>query len=145
MANFPQYNYQPPMNGFAQQMLPAMYQQPAYQAMQPTMQQEQNLFCRMATNREEVQAFPVDFTGKPMTFIGPQAQTVWIKTFNPATGGSDVREYREAKQTEEQPKYVTTADLEQVLQVIKTHGEEIAQLRGQTRRRAMKEDETSEV
>lgn len=144
MSNYPVYSYQPQMGGYGQQMQ-TMYQQPAYQAIQPPMQQEQNLFCRMATNREEVQAFPVDFTGKPMTFIGPQAQTVWIKTFNPATGGSDVREYREAKQTEEQPKYVTTADLEQVLQVLKTHGEEIAQLRGQTRRRAMKEGETSEV
>lgn len=142
MANFPQYNYQPPMNGFAQQILPTMYQQPAYQTMQPPMQQEQNLFCRMVTNREEVQAFPVDFTGKPMTFIGPQAQTVWIKTFNPATGGSDVKEYREA-QTQTEQKYATMSDLEQVLQLLQKQGEDIALLKGQ-RRRAMKEDESNE-
>ena len=142
MANFPQYNYQPPMNGFAQQMLPAMYQQPTYQTMQPPMQQEQNLFCRMATNREEVQAFPVDFTGKPMTFIGPQAQTVWIKTFNPATGGSDVKEYREAQNQTEQ-KYATMSDLEQVLQLLQKQGEDIAILKGQRRR--MNKEETEDV
>lgn len=143
MANFPQYNYQPPMNGFAQQMLPAMYQQPAYQAMQPPMQQEHNLFCRMAASRDEVTAFPTDFTGKPLTFIGPQAQVVWIKTFNPATGGSDVKEYHEAKPAEEQPKYVTTADLEQVLQLLQKQGEEIALLKSQRRR--MNKEETEDV
>lgn len=141
MSNYPVYSYQPQMGGYGQQMQ-TMYQQPAYQTMQPPVQQEQNLFCRMATNREEVQAFPVDFTGKPMTFIGPQAQTVWIKTFNPATGGSDVREYREAQPQTEQ-KYATMSDLEQVLQLLQKQGEDIALLKGQRRR--MNKEETEDV
>lgn len=141
MSNYPVYSYQPQMGGYGQQMQ-TMYQQPAYQAMQPPVQQEQNLFCRMATNREEVQAFPVDFTGKPMTFIGPQAQTVWIKTFNPATGGSDVKEYREAQHQTEQ-KYATMSDLEQVLQLLQKQGEDIALLKGQRRR--MNKEETEDV
>ena len=139
MSNYPVYSYQPQMGGYGQQMQ-TMYQQPAYQTMQPPMQQEQNLFCRMATNREEVQAFPVDFTGKPMTFIGPQAQTVWIKTCNPSTGGSDVKEYREAQPQTEQ-KYATMSDLEQVLQLLQKQGEDIALLKGQRRRTNKEETE----
>lgn len=139
MSNYPVYSYQPQMGGYGQQMQ-TMYQQPAYQTMQPPMQQEQNLFCRMATNREEVQAFPVDFTGKPMTFIGPQAQTVWIKTFNPSTGGSDVKEYREAQPQTEQ-KYATMSDLEQVLQLLQKQGEDIALLKSQRRRTNKEETE----
>lgn len=137
MANFPPYQYQQQM-GYGQQM----YQQP-YQMM--PVQQEQNLFCRMAASRDEVTAFPTDFTGKPLTFIGPQAQVVWIKTFNPNTGSSNVEEYHKAEQASEQPKYVTMGDLEQVLELVRRQGEEIAQLRGQTRRRTMKEDESNEV
>ena len=80
-----------------------------------------------------------------MTFLGPGLQTLWIKTFNPMTGGSDVAEYHKAQPAPaEQPKYATMTDLEQVLQVLQKQGEEIAQLKGQ-RRRAMKEDENGEL
>lgn len=142
MSNYPVYSYQPQMGGYGQQMQ-TMYQQPAYQTMQPPMQQEQNLFCRMAASRDEVTAFPTDFTGKPLTFIGPQAQVVWIKTFNPNTGSSNVEEYHKAEQASEQPKYVTTADLEQVLQLLQKQGEDIAILKGQRRR--MNKEETEDV
>ena len=85
MANFPGYQYQPQVIGYGQQ--------PFYQ--QQT--QEQPLFCRMATNREEVQAYPVDFGGRPMTFLGPGLQNIWVKMFDPNTGGSIVAEYRKSE------------------------------------------------
>lgn len=125
MANYPMYNYQP------QQMYQQMYQQPQ--------QTEQPLFCRMATNREEVQAFPVDFSGRPMTFLGPGMQTIWVKTFNPVTGGSDVTEYTKPVMAAEKPSFATMSDLEQVLELVRKQGEEIALLKGQ-RRRVNKED-----
>lgn len=129
MANYPPTFYQQPMG----------WQQPVYQ------QQQDQLFCRMIGSRDEMNAFPVEYTGRPMTFLGPGLQTLWIKTFNPATGGSDVAEYHRAQPVSaEQPKYATIADLEQVLQLLQKQGEDIAQLKGQ-RRRAMKEDESSEL
>lgn len=133
MANYPAYQFQPQMAAYGQQ---PMYQQP----MQMNAQ-EQMLFCRMAASRDEVTAFPTDFTGKPLTFIGPQAQVVWIKTFNPATGGSIVRELRDVEPVPEKPPFVSTADFEKLLEVVRQQGEDINQLRsGQTRRRASKED-----
>lgn len=137
MANYPAYQFQPQMAAYGQQ---PMYQQPMQMSMQ-----DQMLFCRMAASRDEVTAFPTDFSGKPLTFIGPQAQVVWIKTFNPATGGSNVEEYRKTEQAVEQPKFATMGDLEQVLELIRRQGEEIAQLRGQNRRRAAREDEGDAV
>lgn len=128
MANYPPTFYQQPMG----------WQQPMYQQ---APQQEQ-LFCRMVGSRDEVNAFPVEYSGRPMTFLGPGLQTMWVKTFNPATGGSDVAEYHLAQPQTEQ-KYATMSDLEQVLQLLQKQGEDIALLKGQ-RRRAMKEDESNE-
>lgn len=129
-------------NGFGQPMQP-VYQMPNYavpqQAPQPT---EQTLFCRMATSREEVLATPADFSGRPMTFLGPNLQTVWIKIFNPNTGGSDVIEYPRpgtpaaAAPKAETPVFVTKADLEQLAGIVRQHGEAIEQLRAPRRRTA---------
>ena len=130
MANYPPTFYQQPMG----------WQQPMYQQAP----QQDQLFCRMVGSRDEVNAFPVEYSGRPMTFLGPGLQTMWVKTFNPATGGSDVAEYHKAQPAQaEQPKYATMADLEQVLQVLQKQSEDIALLKGQ-RRRAMKEDESNE-
>lgn len=129
MANYPPTFYQQPMG----------WQQPMYQQ---APQQEQ-LFCRMVGSRDEVNAFPVEYSGRPMTFLGPGLQTMWVKTFNPATGGSDVAEYHRAQPQTEQ-KYATMTDLEQVLQLLQKQGEDIALLKGQ-RRRVNREDENSDA
>lgn len=126
MANYPPTFYQQPMG----------WQQPMYQ-------QQDQLFCRMVGSRDEVNAFPVEYSGRPMTFLGPGLQTMWVKTFNPATGGSDVAEYHRAQPQTEQ-KYATMSDLEQVLQLLQKQGEDIALLKGQ-RRRSVREDENSDV
>ena len=136
MANFPPYQYQPQM-AFGQQ---PMYQFQQYQQPMQNQQAEPPLFCRMATNREEVVAAPPDYSARPMTFLGPQLQTIWVKVFNPSTGGSDVAEYHRAgtEAPKDQPAYLTAADLEPILDALRKQGDEIAQLRG--RRRAAKED-----
>lgn len=134
MASYPGYQYQPT---FGQQMQQPMYQQPAQM-----MTQDQNLFCRMAASRDEVTACPTDFSGKPLLFVGPQAQVVWIKMFNPVTGSSIVRELRDVEPVQEKPPFVTTADFEKLLETVRQQGEEINQLRsGQPRRRVSKEDD----
>ena len=135
MANFPPYQYQPQM-GWGQQM------QPVYQ--QPQQTQEQPLFCRMATNRDEVQAYPVDFSGRPMTFLGPGMQTIWTKVFDANTGGSIVTEYRRAEPAAQKTDFVTKSDFDQLISIVRQQGEEIDRLKA-PRRRVNKEADEDEV
>ena len=136
VANYPAYQYQPPMQGYGQQMQPVY---PAYQQPQP-MVPEQNLFCRRATNREEVQAYPVDFSGRPMTFLGPGEQTIWTKVFDSNTGGSIVTEYCKASPDSGKPSFVSASDFDQLLAIVRQQGEEIERLKNM-RRRAMRDTE----
>ena len=138
MANYPAYQYQPQMPQFGQQMYQP-YQQPQQVA------QEQPLFCRMATNREEVQAFPVDFSGRPMTFLGPGGQTIWTKVFDPNTGGSIVNEYRRAAPEEPKAAFVPVSDFEQLISLVKQQGEEIERLKATRTRSRVMEAESNEV
>ena len=137
MANYPAFQYQPQMPVYNQQLQP-MYQ--TYQQQPQPAPQDQQLFCRMATNREEVQAFPVDFSGRPMTFLGPGCQTIWTKVFDSSTGGSVVKEYREVTPETPKPATVSMSDFESLLAIVKQQGEEIERLKA-GRRRAAKEME----
>lgn len=104
--------------------------------------QDQPLFCRFSTNFNEVQACPVDFSGNPMTFLGPNLQKVWIKIFNPSTGGSDVIEYHPAAPAKsETPQTPTMEDFLALQKLVQEQGEKIARLSGATRRRADREQE----
>lgn len=149
MANYPMFQYQPQM-GYGQQMQPMyQYQQPIQPVAAPQ-QAEQNLFCRMATSREEVLAVPVDFGGKPMTFLGPNLQTVWVKTFNPSTGGADVRQYQEISPTmPEAPKPVDFAPMDRLQALedtVRQLADDVQQMRPQTRRRVREmEDSDHEI
>lgn len=137
MANFPPYQYQSQMVGYGQQM------QPYYQVQQPQQAQEQ-LFCRPATNFEEVQAYPVDFSGRPMTFHGPGLQKIWIKAFDPNTGGSVVAEYHKATAAEPaKPAVPTMEDFQGLKATVMDLQDEVTRLRSM-RRRATKETEVSE-
>lgn len=129
MANDPAFNYHPQMPAYGQQMQPVY---PNYQ--QPQQAQEQALFCRMATNREEVQAFPVDFSGRPMTFLGPGMQMIWTKVFDPNTGGSVVTEFRRADPSANKPAFVPISDFEQLIDIVRKQGEEIDRLKAARRR-----------
>jgi len=124
------------MQDYGQQMQP-MY--PAYQQPQP-MVQEQNLFCRRATNREEVQTYPVDFSGRPMTSLGPGEQTIWTKFFDSHTGGLIVTEYCKASLDSGKPSFVSASDFDQLLAIVRQQGEEIERLKNM-RRRAMRDTE----
>lgn len=128
MANFPPFQYQPQMPPFGQQM--QYFQQP---------QQEQSMFCRMVTSRDEVQACPVDFSGRPMTFIHTSGQTIWTKVFDPNTGGSVVAEFRKADPAAV-PETVTMKDFEQLMTIVRQQGEEIERLKA-SRRRSGRETE----
>lgn len=135
MANFPPYQFQPQMNGYGQQMQP-------YYPMQQ--QAPESLFCRMATNRDEVQAYPVDFSGKPMTFLGPGMQTIWVKAFDPNSGGSVVAEYRRTAPEETAKPYVVTMDDFQSLKAAFAElQEEVSRLRT-ARRRSNREEATDD-
>ena len=105
--------------------------------------QEQPLFCRMATNREEVQAFPVDFSGRPMTFHGPGLQVIWVKTFDPNTGGSVVTEFRRAEPAAQKQAFLPVSDFEQLIDIVRQQGEEIERLKA-PRRRVARETEVDE-
>lgn len=143
MANFPPYQYQPQMGGFGQ--MQPVYQ--GYQSMQQTQAQEQPLFCRPATNFQEVQAYPVDFSGRPMTFHGPGLQKIWVKMFDPNTGGSAVVEYHRAPAViEEQPKISAPSieEFQSLQQTVMSLQDEVLKLRS-ARRRASREETEDEV
>lgn len=138
-------NWFPQTNGFGQPMTQPMYQPQTYQPLQPQSNADQPFFCRAATNREEVQAWPVDFSGRPMTFLGPNLQNVWIKTFNANTGGSDVAEYRKVTPLIEEPAkadFVTAADFQQLRNLVEELSDELNKLRT-ARRRAAREQEVN--
>lgn len=136
---FSPYQYQPQMGGFAQPMFqPQQYQPPQQTADQP-------MFCRMATNRDEVQAYPVDFSGRAMTFLGPGLQTIWVKLFNSNTGGSEVIEYRPASGAKpEAPKVPSMEEFHDLQEMVRQQGEEISKLRGMTRRRSAHDQEAAD-
>ena len=102
MANYPQYNYQPQQMGtYGQQMMQPVYQQPMYQPMQAV--QEQPLVCRMVTSADEARGVPVDFSGRPMTFLNLPKGTIYVKAFNPGTGAADFAEFRRVETQEPEP------------------------------------------
>jgi hypothetical protein len=133
--------FSPQINGYGQAM-PNVYQPYS----QPTA--EQSFFCRAVTNKEEVQAWPVDFTGRPMTFLGPNLQNVWIKTFNANTGGSDISEYRKVTpMIEEPPKvdFVASTEFQQLKETVESLKIDVSRLRTARRRSNREEDENDEV
>ena len=136
MANYPAFNYQPQIGGYGQQM-------PFYQQAQ----QDQSLFCRPATNYQEVQAYPVDFSGRPMTFHGPGLQKIWVKMFDPNTGGSAVVEYHRAPAViEEQPKLNAPSmeDFQSLQQTVLALQDEFNKMRT-SRRRTSREEANDEI
>lgn len=149
MANYPPYQLQPSqMSGYGQPMQ-TMYQLPAYQAIQPMGQQqaqEQPLFCRMVTSKEEALAVPVDFSGRPMTLLDTAHGRVWIKSFNPATGSAELDEYCKAspikpgeKPAEPPAAYVPISDFQRLEAQVASMADEITKLRP-TRRRTQHEE-----
>lgn len=143
MANYPPYQFQPQMGQYGQQMQ-GLYQLPTYQPMQPVAQnqaQEQPLFCRVVTSKEEALAVPVDFSGRPMTLLDTAHGRVWIKTFNPSTGSADLDEYcksspaQPAAQPAEPPiAYAALSDFQRLEKQVTTLTEEMARLRPAKRR-----------
>ena len=143
MANYPPYQYQPQMGQFGPQMQ-TPYSFPTYQPMQPQMAntaQEQPLFCRVVTSKEEALAVPVDFSGRPMTLLDTAHGRVWIKSFNPATGSAELDEYCKAspappveKPAENPVAYVALADFQRLEARVETMADEIMKLRPVKRR-----------
>ena len=134
MANYPAFQYQPQM-GYPQQ--------PAYQI---SYQQEQPLFCRAVTSREEALGVPVDFSGRPMTLLDTTHGKIWVKTFNPNTGSADLTEYRRvAPEQSETPAFTPMTDFQQLQGIVSRMAEEIQLLKGRRRRVDKEEASDDEV
>lgn len=154
MANYPPYQYQPQMGQFGPQMQNP-YSFPAYQPMQSQMAntaQEQPLFCRVVTSKEEALAVPVDFSGRPMTLLDTAHGRVWIKVFNPATGSAELDEYCKAspaplveKPAENPASYAALADFQRLEARVETMADEIMKLRPVKRRTQHEEVVDDEV
>lgn len=145
---FNQGFFQPQAGGFGQPMQP-MFQALATQQIPYQRQaQDQPLFCRAVGSREEMQAWPVDFSGNPMTFLGPNLETVWIKMFNPSTGSSRVIDYYPAtpakNEAQAAPAAPTMDDFQSLRALVEKQGEEISRLRTESRRRSNRETEEME-
>lgn len=147
MPNY-QYSYsQPQMGGYGQQM--PVYQQQAYQSMQPmqNMQTDQALLCRMVTSADEARGVPVDFSGRPMTFLNLPRGTIYVKTFNPGTGAADFAEYRRVDPQEEAPAateaFAPMSMVRQLQDTVEKLREELKNMRT-TRRRAQEVTENDD-
>ena len=138
MAPFTPYPYSIQAASYGQPMQ-QMYQTPTYQPQQPTppnMAQEQPLYCRVVTSREEALAVPVEFSGRPMTLLDTAHGRVWIKTFNPATGSADLDEYCKVTNaaTPEKPEaYATAAAVQELEQRVAALAEDLAKVRQRRR------------
>lgn len=88
------YQYQPQQMGPYTQGMPQVY---PYQPMQQTMQPQpadQPLVCRMVTGPEEARGVPVDFSGRPMTFLDLPHGRIYVKAFDAGNGSAVFREFR---------------------------------------------------
>lgn len=92
MANYPNYGFQPQMQqGYGQMMQPQGY---GYQPQQMQQQQpEQMLYCRMVTSPEEARGVPVDFSGRPMTFLDLPHGRIYVKVFDAGSGSAVFRAF----------------------------------------------------
>lgn len=130
-------------SGYEQQMQP-MYQPQAYPMPQnQTVHQADQFFCRAASNREEVQAWPADFNGNPLTFLGPNLQKIWVKVFNPRTGGSDVIDFvRAAPEKQPDETVPSIEDFHALQKLVYEQGEKIERI-ASARRRANRDQEVT--
>lgn len=150
MANYPPYQYQPQMGQFGPQMQNP-YTFPTYQPMQPqtaNTAQEQPLFCRVVTSKEEALAVPVDFSGRPMTLLDTAHGRVWIKSFNPTTGSAELDEYCKvspAPPAENPVAYAALSDFQRLEKQVSGLADEFAKLRPVKRRTQHEEVMDDEV
>lgn len=109
--NYTGYN---PYGGYGQPNPAAMYQQAYMQQMQAAQQMQQpNLVARLVTSRDEATTAQITFDSTINVFVNLAAGEVYIKRFNPNTGGADFVDFvsaarlkREAEQAQA-PEYVT--------------------------------------
>lgn len=112
--NYTGYN---PYGGYGQPNPAAMYQQAYMQQMQQMQAAQQaqqpNLVARLVTSRDEATTAQITFDSTINIFVNLAAGEVYIKRFNPNTGGADFIDFISAarlKQEAEQaqtPEYVT--------------------------------------
>ena len=93
----PQYGYNPPSPYapvFQPTPLPSLPQmQPQLQQPQPVQAQQQPVTVRMVASRAEAYAAQIPFDGTINVFVNANAKEVYIKRFNPETGGADFGDY----------------------------------------------------
>lgn len=134
MANFPAYGYQPQQPaGWAQQ---PMYYQPQ-QPQQP--QPEQMLYCRMVTSPEEARGVPVDFSGRPMTFLDLPHGRIYVKAFDAGSGSAIFRAFgliEEPKEETQAPaeSFAPITAVQELQETVRRLEEEIKTLKAGRRR-----------
>lgn len=126
---YPMYNTQYPAyqypTALPQQPAPQMQPQPVYQA-------------RPVTSREEALGQQVDFFGAGTLMPDLAHGIVYLKRFNPNTGGSDLFEFRQAQPEtqQEQPN-----ELEQIRESIKRLEDELDKLKSSKAKVVKKNDD----
>lgn len=115
MAGYPPYN---PYAGYAPaygQMQPAMQAQQMMYA-QPQQAQQPTILSRLVTSREEAMTAQIAFDGTINVFYCPAADEVYIKRFNPNTGGAIFDTYQSPAKAQQsapavQPEYAPMSAL----------------------------------
>ena len=151
MSNYPVYQYQPQMGGYGQQMQMYPYQQPM-QPMQPMqgMQQEEPMVCRMVTGPEEARGVPVDFSGRPMTFLDLPHGRIFVKAFDKGSGSAVFREFRLAEepaqeaQTQPAVAWAPMSVVQELSETVARMREELKGLKAARRSRVQEADENDD-
>lgn len=155
-VQLPQYGYNPPSPYapvFQPTPLPSLPQmQPQMQQPQPVQAQQQPVTVRMVASRAEAYAAQIPFDGTINVFVNANAREVYIKRFNPETGGADFGDYLRQNAPAQQAaadaapcaEYATAAALEETRAKLAALTEEMDALRaaiGKKTRKGAAEDE----
>lgn len=159
-VQLPQYGYTPPSPYapvFQPTPLPSLPQmqpqmQPQLQQTQPVQAQQQPVTVRMVASRAEAYAAQIPFDGTINVFVNANAREVYIKRFNPETGGADFGDYLRQNAPAQQAaadaapcaEYATTAALEETRAKLAALAKEMDALRaaiGKKTRKGATEDE----
>lgn len=152
------YGYNPFGGGYGQPT-PQMVQQAAQQAyiqqmggmgqmaQQPAQMQQPNVISRMVTSRDEATTAQIPFDSTINVFINPSAGEIYVKRFNPNTGGAWFDDYVSAAKLQamqqaqepqkDAPEYATV----EMVAALETRVSELADAVSAKRKRTVQNDE----
>lgn len=148
------YGYNPFGGGYGQptqQMVQQAYMQQmggmGQMAQQPAQMQQPNVISRMVTSRDEATTAQIPFDSTINVFLNPSAGEIYVKRFNPNTGGAWFDDYisaakvQQAMQAQEAQKPAPEYATVEMVSALENRVSELADAMNAKRTRGAKTDE----